>query len=421
MRVIELDRPSVAPRRVPDWLIRLASAGTLPSDDDETRLRKATLTLSVGMITVAGFLWSGMYAALGLYRSAAIPLVYSAYSVLNLAALMLWKRYSFFRFIQILLILWLPFLLQWSLGGFVASGAVMIWALLAPLGALLFHGTRPAVGWFLTYLVLAVFSAAVEGRVAASVPPVPLVVRVAFFALNLGMVSIIVFLLLRYFIQETEKARDRSERLLLNILPKPIADRLKREPRTIADSYTEVTVLFADLVDFTKISAGFGPEELVALLNDIFSAFDQLADRLGLEKIKTIGDAYMVVGGLPAPLSTHAEAVAEMALAMQETLDRICAQRGTSQLLLRIGVHTGPVIAGVIGQKKFIYDLWGDTVNTASRMESHGVPGRIQVTQATYERLHARYVFEPRGTIDVKGKGPMSTYFLLGRQSQVKT
>ncbi len=418
MHVGEVGRVAPLRRRVPEWFVRVAAAGTLATDSDDVRLRKATLTLSVGMITLGGLLWAAMYATLGLHRSAAIPLAYSILSLLNLLALAAWKQYGLFRSTQLLLILWLPFLLQWSLGGFIASGAVMIWALLAPIGALLFHGTRPAVGWFLAYVALAALSTVLEAQAAFWAAPLPPSIRVASFALNLGTVSTIVLLLLGYFVRETAKAQDRSERLLLNILPKPIADRLKRDPRTIADAFTEVTVLFADLVDFTKFSAGLSPEGLVAVLNDVFSAFDQLADRHGLEKIKTIGDAYMVVGGLPNPQPAHAEAVAEMALAMQDTLDKVCANRGCGQLFLRIGLNTGPVVAGVIGQKKFTYDLWGDTVNIASRMESQAMTGRIQVTQATYERLRARYVLEPRGTIDVKGKGPMTTYFLLGRDDE---
>jgi len=402
--------------RLPEWLSRLAAVGTLPADAEDVRLRKATLTFSVGMITLAGFLWGTMYVALGLYRSAVFPYAYSVFSLVNLAALAVWKRYSVFRFLQLFFILWLPYLLQWSLGGFVASGVVMIWALLAPIGALLFHSPRAAIGWFVAYLVLAVFSLAIEGRVETWAPPLPLAVRVGFFGLNLGSVSTVFFLLLRYFVQETGKAQDRSERLLLNILPKHVADRLKRDQGTIAEAHGEVTVLFADIVDFTKFSADLSANELVAFLNEVFSAFDQLADSHGLEKIKTIGDAYMVVAGLPGSSRAHAVAAVEMALVLQETLERICLKRGVSRLQLRIGLNTGPVVAGVIGRRKFAFDLWGDTVNTASRMESHGVPGWIQVTQRTYEYLRADYQFDPRGTVEIKGKGPMTTYFLIGRR-----
>lgn len=300
-----------------------------------------------------------------------------------------------------------------------ASGAVMIWALLAPIGALLFQNTRAAMKWFFAYLALAVFSAAIEGFVAPLAPALHLGIRVGFFALNLGAVSTVVFLLLRYFVQETGKAQDRSERLLLNILPRSIADRLKRDPGTIAETHAEVTVLFADIVDFTKFSSGMSARELVELLNDVFSSFDELADTYGLEKIKTIGDSYMVVAGLPGSSRSHAVAAVTMALELQSTLDQICRERGIRPLQLRIGLNTGPVVAGVIGRRKFAFDLWGDTVNTASRMESHGFPGRIQVTQRTYECLQADYQFEPRGTVEIKGKGPMTTYILVGRPQRV--
>lgn len=219
------------------------------------------------------------------------------------------------------------------------------------------------------------------------------------------------------YLQKLAEEQSKSERLLLNILPGPIAQRLKQGESTIADSFAEVTVMFADLVGFTKLSTHLSPAELVELLNEIFSAFDELADRYGLEKIKTIGDAYMVVGGLPRPSDNHAEAIAEMAIDIQATIAKMRA-KGDRPLSIRIGIHTGPVEAGVIGTKKFTYDLWGDTVNTASRMESQGVPGGIQVTVATYDRLRDKYVFEPRGVIPVKGKGDMMTYLLLDRKNQ---
>jgi adenylate cyclase len=207
----------------------------------------------------------------------------------------------------------------------------------------------------------------------------------------------------------------KSERLLLNILPEPIAQRLKREENTIADSFAEVTVMFADLVGFTELATQTPAIELVEILNVIFSEFDQLADAHGLEKIKTIGDAYMVVGGLPQEKPNHAEAIAAMALDMQACISEFCKQTGKA-LSIRIGINTGPVIAGIIGTKKFIYDLWGDTVNVASRMESHGLPDSIQVTEATYERLKLEYLFEERGPIQIKGRGQMNCYLLKGKK-----
>ncbi|HEY9727031.1 MAG TPA: adenylate/guanylate cyclase domain-containing protein [Chroococcales cyanobacterium] len=218
-----------------------------------------------------------------------------------------------------------------------------------------------------------------------------------------------------HILQKLDAEQERSERLLLNILPQTIAERLKHSPQVIADSFPAVTVLFADLVGFTQFAERMPPPEVVALLNQIFSMFDQLAERHGLEKIKTIGDAYMVVAGLPEPRDDHADAIAQMALDMQQALIQFNQQTG-QVLAIRIGIHTGPVVAGVIGLKKFVYDLWGDTVNTASRMESHGIPGCIQVTEATYECLKEHYQFEKRGLILVKGKGQMMTYLLIGKR-----
>ena len=215
--------------------------------------------------------------------------------------------------------------------------------------------------------------------------------------------------------QELRLEKEKSDRLLLNILPETIAQQLKEGQSNIADGFAEVTILFADIVGFTKLSEIIPPVELVKLLNEIFSAFDRLTEKHGLEKIKTIGDAYMVVGGLPLVREDHAEIVAEMALDMQQQVRRISTDRGQA-FSIRIGINTGPVVAGVIGTKKFIYDLWGDAVNTASRMESHGIAGEIQVTASTYKILQDKYRFERRGLIEVKGKGKMMTYLLLDRK-----
>ena len=209
--------------------------------------------------------------------------------------------------------------------------------------------------------------------------------------------------------------QEKSEKLLLNILPKAIAERLKQNETTIAEYFPEVTVLFADIVGFTALSAVMNPIDLVELLNKIFSRFDLLCDRHGLEKIKTIGDAYMVVGGLPCPRADHAEAIAQMALDMQTEIARFNANN-RKYFSIRVGIHSGPVVAGVIGIKKFIYDLWGDTVNLASRMESHGLSWRIQVSETTYKLLEHKYLFQERGIIDVKGKGGMRTYLLVGKK-----
>jgi class 3 adenylate cyclase len=211
-----------------------------------------------------------------------------------------------------------------------------------------------------------------------------------------------------------DRAHQLSEELLLNILPPSIARRLKASGGTIADGFPEVSVLFADIVGFTRLSAQRPPEQIVGVLNELFCKFDDVAGRLGLEKIKTIGDCYMAAGGLPEPRSDHAEAVVEMALAMLDIVAELAARTGEA-LSVRIGIHSGPVVAGVIGKRKFIYDLWGDTVNVASRMESHGVPGEIQLSAASRRLLDGKYALRSRGTIEVKGKGAMETWLLSSR------
>lgn len=207
---------------------------------------------------------------------------------------------------------------------------------------------------------------------------------------------------------------EKSDNLLLNILPESIAAKLKESHESLAEQFDDATILFADIVGFTKRSESMQPNDLVAMLDDIFSEFDKLADKYAVEKIKTIGDAYMVVGGVPEQRSEHCEIIAELALEMQDIIHEKFADK-YDELDLRIGIHSGSVVAGVIGSKKFSYDLWGDSVNTAARMESHGIPGKIQVTKAIFDLLKNKYNFERRGEIEIKGKGLMETYFLEGK------
>ena len=217
------------------------------------------------------------------------------------------------------------------------------------------------------------------------------------------------------YLSELQAERAKSDRLLLNVLPTAIADRLKQGERTIVDSFREATVVFADIVGFTSFSAGIAPSRTVQLLNDLFSGFDKLAETYELEKIKTIGDSYMVVGGIPTPTPEHAERCAWMALDMLEVLKHF-NRRNSLSLDIRVGINSGPVVAGIIGTRKFSYDLWGDTVNVASRMESQSLPGMIQVSPSTHALLVDKFILEERGQIDVKSRGFMSTYRLVGRK-----
>lgn len=407
----------------PAWLRRLTELGSLPSDGEELRLRKSVLVLSSSLMATFACIWVGTYAVLGLWLPAAIPLVYQLASAASIYTFARTRRFHLFRVSQLLMSLLLPFALQWSLGGFAASSAVALWAFACPVGALLFIGTRQAVPWFLAFAALVVFSGLIDPALADGAPDIPEGVVIAFFALNILGVCTTAYVLLQYFVRARERAlaelgveRAKSERLLLNVLPASVASRLKESDEVIADGYDAATVLFADIVGFTPLAQELPPADAVALLDRVFAGWDALAARYGVEKIKTIGDAYMVAAGLPGEREDHAEAIAAMALEMGGEAERCAGERGLP-LEVRIGIDTGPVVAGVIGRAKFTYDLWGDTVNTASRMESHGVPGEIQVTERAYERLRGRFELRRRGTIEVKGKGPMTTYLLLGRRS----
>jgi guanylate cyclase len=403
------------------WITRLARAGTLPGDDSEEVLRKGTLTLTACLVTLLALVWVGIYGYLGIWLSALIPLTYQVVVMISLAIFIATKRFRAFRVTQLFMMLILPFVLQWSLGGFAAASAVALWAVVAPLGALMFIGLRQAWPWFLGFLGLIVVSGFLEAAQVLPRPAIPASIRVVFFLLNLGAVALTVFVVLLYFVSEREKMKtaleaehQRSENLLLNVLPAPVAERLKRSEGVIADGFEGVTVLFADIVGFTPLSASLTPNEVVTLLNGVFTAFDRLVDGCGLEKIKTIGDAYMVAAGVPVPRADHATAVADLALAMRVELAKL-REEIDAPLDIRIGLDSGPVVAGVIGKRKFIYDLWGDTVNTASRMESHGLAGEIHVTERAWKLLRDSHRLRDRGVIEVKGKGPMRTYLLDGR------
>jgi adenylate cyclase len=258
-------------------------------------------------------------------------------------------------------------------------------------------------------------SAVVDAPLARSIPPLPYAAQTALFVFNLCGVAGIVTLVLAYFRIQRDEAMQRSERLLLNVLPPEIAERLKRQEYPIADRFDEVSVLFADMVGFTERSAAEAPDVTVAVLNEFLSAFDELAQQHGLRPIRITGDSYLIVGGLPVPRPDHAQAIANMALDMLDRIAGLNQQHGWA-IGFRIGLNSGPAMAAVVGRLRFTYDVWSDTVNTASRMESSGTAGRIQVTEETYRRLTQTHTFERRGQIDIKGKGPMTTYFLIGRQ-----
>ena len=407
--------------RVSDALDRFVNLGASPSDTQQEKAYKSTQILMSGVTAPVVSTWSVVYGILGLRLATAIPLLYASLTVAGLAIVARTKRIGLFRASQMTMWLVLPFLLQWSVGGFSNGSAVAMWAVGAPLLASLV-GAIPWP-WFVGFTGLSVVSGLIDGTLAVAAPAIPQGVITTLFVVNFVGLVFVTYVSLGFFIRERERTRlaleleqEKSERLLLNILPEEVAGRLKAGEVVIADRVEGVTILFADLVDSTSMSQRLTPDQLVEVLNEVFTPFDDLADDLGLEKIKTVGDSYMVVGGLPAARPDHVEAVADMALAMRDELARH-AVAGLGQLQMRYGIDTGTVVAGVIGKRKFSYDLWGDTVNTAARMESHGIPGEIQVTEAVYQRLRDRYQFTARGPVEIKGKGAMVTYLLVGMTS----
>ena len=406
--------------RITSLLERLADIGATPEDSTEDRLRAGALILASVGVAAISFFWIGIFLAYGYYAAAAIPFAYQVGTVVGLLVLARTKRFAIFRTTQLTMWLLLPPLLQVTLGGFVASSGMVLWSVMVPLAAVALLGVRRATPWLIAFFVILIALALGDARFTEHAADFSQPVQIMFIVSNLIGLTLADFLLLGYFVEQSERTRAElaeeqktSELLLRNVLPAEIAERLKRTEGVIAQDLDEVTVLFADIEGFTRLSAGLPPDQLVRLLDRIFSSFDALADLEGLEKIKTIGDAYMVVGGAPVPRVDHAEAIARLALAMRDALAPI-AVGAFEGLRMRIGIDTGPVVAGVIGTRKFSYDLWGDTVNTASRMESHGVPGEIQLTERAAVALHGAFELASRGSIDVKGKGPMETFLLVG-------
>jgi len=404
------------------WLARI---GADPADDDEQRLRKSLLVLIAILILPISLTWWLLYLYFGSWTGW-FAFVYFVISVTSIAVFARNRDEALFLRVQLTSILLLPTISMIWLGGVLPAGGVGLWALLAPLGALVFRGVASGVRWFVAYLAFFIVCG-VAGSLLDIPSPVPEWFSTLMLVLNVAVGGTIVFTLLALFAKQRHDAlsalrieQDKAETLLLNILPRSIAEKLKSDTQTIADSFTSASILFADVVDFTPLAQRLPAADVVGILDRLFTYFDSLADRYGLEKIKTIGDCYMVAAGVPTPRADHAHAIARMALDMREAM-RDTDAVGDLGLELRIGINSGPVVAGVIGRKRFLYDLWGDAVNTASRMESHGAPGRIQITRATYELVQDEFVCEPRGTLEIKGKGAMETWYLVGPRGAAST
>jgi adenylate cyclase len=401
---------------------RIVRVGADPDDDAELRQKKSLLVLLAVLILPVSLVWGSVYLAFG-SPVGIVPFIYFAVSIGSLVVFARTRNFQLLLVIQLLDILLTTTTGQMLVGGFLPSGGVGLWGILAPLGALVFLEVRPAIGWFgafvLVFLVLGI-----AGEVLFPDADLPTSFTSTMLALNVVATGSVAFTLLASFAHQRNAAltalraeQEKSEGLLLNILPRAVADRLKAAAEPIADQFASASILFADVVDFTPLAQRLPPADVVGILDQLFSRFDALVEQHGLEKIKTIGDCYMAAAGVPDPAPDHARRAALLALDMRDAVV-ISAGAGRSGLELRIGINSGPVTAGVIGTKRFLYDLWGDAVNTASRMESHSEPGEIQIARGTYELVKDEFECRPRGTIPVKGKGRMETWYLVGSRSR---
>ncbi len=383
-------------------------------------LSKAILSILVVAESIVSIFW--IYTLSGLGEGYALMALFPyIYIVISYASLLIFYRYQkfkYFIFTQLIMLLVMPFFMQWVIGGYQASSGIAIWAILSPIGALMILGTSQSTAWFLLFALLACLSWFLNDQFMLNSLPIPADIKDTFFLMNIMGTTCILYAVMRYFQSQKERTlkelaleQARSEKLLLNVLPQSIANRLKDNDMRIADSHESVTVLFADIAGFTKLTASISATQLVDMLSQLFSQFDQLAEKHGLEKIKTIGDGYMVVGGAPNHLDNHAVVVTKLAIEMFEVLSNF-NESTQNALQMRIGVSTGAVVAGVIGTSKFAYDLWGDTVNMASRMEQTAITNSIQLSEASYILVKDQFEFEIRKQVQVKGKGKINTYML---------
>jgi guanylate cyclase len=393
---------------------RALSIGADPRDTADERFRKRLLVGVAVIILPIGFLWGCLYWAFGEEPVALTPWAYVAGSALSLAVFARTRNFASLRTSQLLLILVAPALGTVMLGGLRESSGVILWSLLAPLGAVALDRPGRAWPWFAAFVATVLLALGFAEVVRPDGADLPDGFVRTFDVLNIVVVSSVAMLLLVTFARGRDAAQARVETLLLNVLPAEVAQRLQSDPNSIADHFDEASILFADVVDFTPLASGLDAREVVGLLDRLFTSFDELVDRHDVEKIKTIGDCYMVAAGVPRPRPDHAHALAHLALEMKDCAHTCLPE---SDLRLRIGISSGPVVAGVIGRRRFLYDLWGDTVNMASRMESHGTPDEIQITRSTWQLVRDDFVTEPIGLVEVKGKGEVETWRLVAARA----
>ena len=390
-------------------------------DEITEDIRKERLLLEMVLLSTAtAFIYSGIMLMLGYYEIVYIAGSYGVFSVFNVIFYQQTKRYNFFKSSQLFLLAILPIINQIYAGGFTDSGGNIIATLLAAIGALLFDSIKLGRIFFGVFVIGLIAVTAYELNIPDEGYNVSRQVSVILFSITIICVLSTIYFVFEKFIQKIDQAqkeltteKEKADALLLNILPPSISEELKNAGEAKARGYASASVIFADIVGFSKTSKYLTPGELVLQLDTYFRAFDDIMEKYGIEKIKTLGDAYLAVSGVPEESFTHAESAIKAALEMQKAVKKIYNEGKVRQPFeLRIGVHSGPLIAGVVGKKKFTYDIWGDTVNIASRMEHHGVPGQINISESTFNLVQHKFKCTARGKISAKNVGELEMYFV---------
>ena len=411
-------------------MVNLLSMAADITDQQTDKANKNLLIVTAAFMNFAVVLWLAIYWLMGLDFSANVPLAYQLISVISLAHYFKTKNFEIFRFVQFGLFLFAPFVMQWSLGSSVTSSGVTLWALLAPIAALVVCSWREAVPWFFAYIVLTIVSGVFDYFLGVGYDGgVPMKTIGVFFAMNFAVMSTIIFMLVRHFIMQMETLKtqltderqsllneqEKSERLLLNVLPGGIAKRMQSDQGIIADKHDDATVMFADLVNFTQLTEALSPEQLLGLLNTIFTGFDELAEKYGLEKIKTVGSTYMVAGGLSQNKVDYTSDIASLAYEMRYFVANH-PDVAKFKLAIHIGISSGAMVSGMIWGKRFIYDVWSETVNQAHRFTKvDTTESVIRVDKTTYNRVRLFYVFDQPVAITGKRKGDVAAYHLMAK------
>ncbi len=391
---------------------KLKSFAKEEGDSQELAFRKFLILLIASICSMCGVVWSAMYYFIfGFGVIAFLPISFTLIVGSAILVSHYTRNYKILVYAQLTCIMWVTAFIQWTIGSMDESGLVIAWAFLAPLGAVIFLSNRFAIVWMLMFLFILVVSAVIEPALLGTKSQVSDGVRTLFYIMNIGTSLTVVFAASAWFMNSIQQEKKRSDSLLLDILPAEVAEELKVKGYSDAKQFDEVTVLFTDFKGFTTHAENLSAHDLVKEINECFSAFDHILEKHNIEKIKTVGDAYLAASGLPVLNPNHAKDTVNAAIEIRDFMLKRRKQNPDS-FEVRIGIHSGHVVAGIVGVKKFAYDIWGDTVNTAARMEQNSEGGKINISQTTYELVNDKFACEYRGEIEAKNKGKLRMYYV---------